>query len=80
MFSRENSPPGFTIHGLWPDYNDGSWPSCCSGPAFDEAEISTLLGALDQYWPTLSCSKSSTCHNKKGLFWAHEVDFSYNFV
>ncbi|KAI3760312.1 hypothetical protein L1987_50706 [Smallanthus sonchifolius] len=68
----ENSPSGFTIHGLWPDYNDGSWPSCCSGPAFDETEISSLLSALDKYWPTLSCSKSSTCHNKKGLFWAHE--------
>ncbi|XP_076940112.1 ribonuclease 2-like [Bidens hawaiensis] len=68
----ENSPPGFTIHGLWPDYNDGSWPSCCSGPEFDESEISSLLGALNEYWPTLSCSKTSTCHKKKGLFWAHE--------
>lgn len=67
-----NSPSVFTIHGLWPDYNDGSWPSCCSGPAFNETEISTLRGVLERYWPTLSCSKSSTCHNKKGLFWAHE--------
>ncbi|KAL4558486.1 hypothetical protein LXL04_036687 [Taraxacum kok-saghyz] len=67
-----NSPSVFTIHGLWPDYNDGSWPSCCSGPAFNETEISTLRGVLEKYWPTLSCSKSSTCHNKKGLFWAHE--------
>ncbi|KAI3806206.1 hypothetical protein L1987_22103 [Smallanthus sonchifolius] len=49
-----NSPSGFTIHGLWPDYNDGSWPSCCSGPAFDETEISSLLDALDKYWPTLN--------------------------
>ncbi|KAI3678633.1 hypothetical protein L6452_37933 [Arctium lappa] len=57
----ENSPSVFTIHGLWPDYNDGSWPSCCSGPAFDEVEISTLLGALEQYWPTLSCEKHGTC-------------------
>ncbi|KAM0044570.1 putative ribonuclease T(2) [Helianthus debilis subsp. tardiflorus] len=68
----EDSPTWFTIHGLWPDYNDGSWPSCCSGPAFDETEISSLLNVLDKYWPTLSCSKTSTCHNKKGLFWAHE--------
>ncbi|KAL4557070.1 hypothetical protein LXL04_035240 [Taraxacum kok-saghyz] len=22
-----------SIDGLWPDYNDVSWPSCCSGPA-----------------------------------------------
>ncbi|KAI3802989.1 hypothetical protein L1987_31136 [Smallanthus sonchifolius] len=31
-----NSPSVFTIHGLWPDYNDGSWPSCCSGPEFNQ--------------------------------------------
>nr|XP_043636074.1 ribonuclease 2-like [Erigeron canadensis] len=68
----ENNPAVFTIHGLWPDYNDGTWPSCCSGYAFNENEISTLQGVLDKYWPTLSCSKSSTCHGKKGLFWAHE--------
>ncbi|CAI9300912.1 unnamed protein product [Lactuca saligna] len=56
-----NSPSVFTIHGLWPDYNDGSWPSCCSGPAFNETEISTLRGVLERYWPTLSCKKHGTC-------------------
>ncbi|KAJ9565201.1 hypothetical protein OSB04_001167 [Centaurea solstitialis] len=73
-----NSPSVFTIHGLWPDYNDGSWPSCCSDSAFDEREISTLYGALDQYWPTLSCSKTKLCNGKKGPFLAHEVNFNYD--
>ncbi|KAG4940186.1 hypothetical protein JHK87_044057 [Glycine soja] len=68
-----NSPAVFTIHGLWPDYNDGSWPSCCSGSSFDPKEISTLTNALEQYWPSLSCSKPSLCHGGKGTFWAHEV-------
>jgi len=67
-----NSPTHFTIHGLWPDYNDGTWPSCCTESDFDEKEISTLLGALEEYWPSLSCSKASTCSGGKGLFWAHE--------
>ncbi|KAH1149682.1 hypothetical protein GYH30_043956 [Glycine max] len=67
-----NSPAVFTIHGLWPDYNDGSWPSCCSGSSFDPKEISTLTNALEQYWPSLSCSKPSLCHGGKGTFWAHE--------
>ncbi|XP_042018366.1 ribonuclease 2-like [Salvia splendens] len=67
-----NGPTGFTIHGLWADYNDGTWPSCCSGKKFDATEISTLREALYKYWPTLSCSKSKNCHGGKGLFWEHE--------
>ncbi|PON75166.1 Ribonuclease T2-like [Parasponia andersonii] len=60
-----NAPTEFTIHGLWPDYNDGSWPSCCTQKRFNEKEISTLLDALEKYWPSLSCSSSSTCHGEK---------------
>ncbi|XP_031259045.1 ribonuclease 2 [Pistacia vera] len=67
-----NSPTEFTIHGLWPDYNDGTWPACCKRSNFDEKEISTLLGALEKYWPSLSCGSSSTCYSGKGSFWAHE--------
>ncbi|CAN1345286.1 Ribonuclease 2 [Linum perenne] len=73
----DNSPTEFTIHGLWPNYNDGSWPSCCGGSNFNEKELSTLLKPLNKYWPTLSCGKSSTCHGVKGSFWAHEVVFSF---
>ncbi|KAK7349455.1 hypothetical protein VNO77_06834 [Canavalia gladiata] len=68
-----NAPTVFTIHGLWPDYNDGTWPACCSGSSFDPKEISTLTSALEQYWPSLSCGSPSTCHGGKGSFWAHEV-------
>nr|KJB42652.1 hypothetical protein B456_007G161700 [Gossypium raimondii] len=70
-----DSPTEFTIHGLWPDYNDGSWPSCCARSQFDIKEISTLMGALQKYWPSLYCSRPSTCFSGKGIFWAHEVDF-----
>ncbi|OMO62709.1 Ribonuclease T2-like protein [Corchorus capsularis] len=68
----ENSPAEFTIHGLWADYSDGTWPSCCQRIKFDENEISTLLDALEKYWPSYSCSKTKTCFSGKGLFWAHE--------
>ncbi|KAK4440941.1 Ribonuclease 2 [Sesamum alatum] len=67
-----NAPTGFTIHGLWPDYNDGTWPACCTGKRFDVKEISTLLGDLNKYWPSLSCSSPSNCHGGKGIFWEHE--------
>ncbi|KAK8701857.1 hypothetical protein V6N13_020235 [Hibiscus sabdariffa] len=60
--------------GLWPDYNDGTWPSCCARARFDVKEISPLMDALEKYWPSLYCSRSSTCFSGKGIFWAHEVD------
>ncbi|KAG6748829.1 hypothetical protein POTOM_048765 [Populus tomentosa] len=33
-----NAPTEFTIHGLWPDYNDGTWPACCTRSDFNEKE------------------------------------------
>ncbi|KAJ0972240.1 hypothetical protein J5N97_020199 [Dioscorea zingiberensis] len=62
----------FTIHGLWPDYDDGTWPACCSNSKFDVKKISSLIPTLEKYWPSLSCSSSSLCHGGKGLFWGHE--------
>nr|XP_009625830.1 ribonuclease 2-like isoform X1 [Nicotiana tomentosiformis] len=69
---RSNLPSEFTIHGLWADYNDETWPACCSGPQFDKKEISTLLKPLRKYWPSFSCEAVSNCHHGKGTFWAHE--------
>ncbi|XP_077228482.1 ribonuclease 2-like isoform X2 [Tasmannia lanceolata] len=66
------SPTEFTMHGLWPNYNDGSWPACCSGSNFDIKKITSLNETLERYWPSLSCTSSSVCHGGKGLFWAHE--------
>lgn len=62
----------FTIHGLWPDYDDGTWPSCCRRTQFEMDKILPLKEVLDKYWPSLYCSKSGTCFSGKGLFWAHE--------
>ncbi|KNA04473.1 hypothetical protein SOVF_199410 [Spinacia oleracea] len=72
---NSGAPQHFTIHGLWPDYNDGTWPSCCTKSNFDEKEISTLRKDLDEYWPSLSCGSPSSCHGHKGSFWGHEVQW-----
>ncbi|RVX23348.1 Ribonuclease 2 [Vitis vinifera] len=41
--SSSNAPTEFTIHGLWPDYNDGTWPACCTRSSFDRKEVLVLL-------------------------------------
>jgi ribonuclease T2 len=42
----------FTMHGLWPDNFDGSYPQDCDSPAgkFDPAQIQSLLPDLNKYW------------------------------
>ncbi|KHF99385.1 Ribonuclease 2 -like protein [Gossypium arboreum] len=74
-----NSPTEFTIHGLWPDYNDGTWPSCCYRSQFDVKEISTLLDALEKHWPSLYCGKSSTCFKKHGTCSSPVIRDEYSY-
>ncbi|KAJ7547134.1 hypothetical protein O6H91_08G071100 [Diphasiastrum complanatum] len=58
----------FSIHGLWPDYNNGGWPSYCDQRnRFDPSLITDLEEDLTTYWSSLSCP-SSNSHS----FWAHE--------
>ncbi|KAL6840044.1 hypothetical protein ACP4OV_029854 [Aristida adscensionis] len=70
----------FTIHGLWPDYEDGTWPSCCRHTSFEMDKILPLKEKLDKYWPSLYCSSSSTCFSGKGPFWAHELGMQLTLV
>lgn len=58
----------FGIHGLWPNYADGSYPSNCdSSHSFDESQIEELGSRLKSEWATLACPSGD------GLkFWAHE--------
>ncbi|KAJ4980617.1 hypothetical protein NE237_031454 [Protea cynaroides] len=58
----------FGIHGLWPNYDDGSYPSNCdSGSSFDASAISDLIDRMQSDWPTLACPSSDGTK-----FWSHE--------
>ncbi|PWA34202.1 wounding-induced ribonuclease [Artemisia annua] len=60
----------FGIHGLWPNRDDGSYPSNCdSSNPFDISKISDLTSRMQSEWPTLACPSNN------GLaFWGHEWD------
>ncbi|KAI4328446.1 hypothetical protein L6164_020801 [Bauhinia variegata] len=58
----------FGIHGLWPNYNSGSYPSNCdSSNPFKQSEISDLITNLQRNWPTLACPSGNGIQ-----FWTHE--------
>ncbi|KAL4346735.1 hypothetical protein GQ457_17G015890 [Hibiscus cannabinus] len=68
-YPRTGKPAAdFGIHGLWPNYKDGGYPSDCDPDArFDKSEISDLIPTMEKEWPTLSCPS-----NDGIKFWTHE--------
>ncbi|XP_054810491.1 ribonuclease 1-like [Prosopis cineraria] len=60
----------FGIHGLWPNYNDGSYPSNCDpNNPFNQSEVSDLISSLERNWATLACPSGNGIQ-----FWTHEWD------
>lgn len=58
----------FGIHGLWPNYNSGSYPSNCDPDSpYDQSEISDLISRMQRNWPTLACPSGDG-----STFWSHE--------
>jgi hypothetical protein len=55
----------FTVHGLWPQRRDGTWPEFCdSSSELDVDEIEDLLPDLEKAWPSWSSDDET--------FWNHE--------
>lgn len=57
----------FGIHGLWPNYNDGGYPSKCGGDAFNPNVLSDVLADMNREWGSLACPSSDS-----ESFWDHE--------
>ncbi|GAV79026.1 Ribonuclease_T2 domain-containing protein [Cephalotus follicularis] len=58
----------FGIHGLWPNYNNGSYPSNCdSSNSFNQSEVSDLISSMQKDWPSLACPSGNGV-----TFWTHE--------
>ena len=43
-----------TLHGLWAERTDGSYPDTCGGAAYDPSLNKDLLPQLNKYWPSLN--------------------------
>lgn len=56
----------FTLHGLWPERKDGSYPQKCTNDKFDPSAVSSIETDLDRYWLSLNGPNDS--------FWAHEYE------
>ncbi|KNA22863.1 hypothetical protein SOVF_029720 [Spinacia oleracea] len=57
--------PDFTIYGLWPYYNDGSFPYNCGDDNYDVGRIKYMEKRLQQSWPTFTCPQIGR------KFWVH---------
>uniref|UniRef100_A0A1I7TY99 Ribonuclease T(2) n=1 Tax=Caenorhabditis tropicalis TaxID=1561998 RepID=A0A1I7TY99_9PELO len=62
--------PQWTIHGLWPNFENGSYPQNCHGTPrhFDENLIKPIEESLVKVWPNLYPKKTIQS------FWKHEYD------
>ncbi|GMY25981.1 ribonuclease 3-like [Fagus crenata] len=53
----------FTVHGLCPEYNDGSYPSNCDPITYSSKQLRDkrmdLMTNLQKDWPALSCPSSN---------------------
>lgn len=62
-----------TIHGLWPQRYDGTWPSECTTEPLQESFYvsgsTNLLTLLEEKWPNIKSELNSSHHNS---FWEHE--------
>mmetsp|Transcript_27476 Transcript_27476/g.58371 ORF Transcript_27476/g.58371 Transcript_27476/m.58371 type:complete len:304 (+) Transcript_27476:276-1187(+) len=58
-----------TIHGLWPNRNDGTWPSACTDEKLDLSLLEDVRADLEERWPNVKAPSASPGHE---AFWAHE--------
>ncbi|KAL3793766.1 hypothetical protein HJC23_013328 [Cyclotella cryptica] len=64
-----------TIHGLWPQRLDGTWPSTCTSEPLDTSKFylspdnTSILPDMEQKWPNVKAAANSGDHSE---FWAHE--------
>jgi len=54
------------IHGIWPQGENGAYPSYCKGEAWDTSAVSSIESQLDEWWPNMETGATTPS------FWDHE--------
>jgi ribonuclease T2 len=59
-----------TLHGLWPEFKDGEYPSTCSNEKFNPETVDDLgEDRFNTFWPNVKAVDHSRSHYS---FWEHE--------
>lgn len=60
----------FIIHGLWPQYSSGGYPSSCTTEKYDSASAQYVgWDTMTQYWPDVKYVETDPNYTE---FWEHE--------
>lgn len=69
LMKNDNIVYGYSIHGLWPDYGNGTYPTFCKNIKFDIEKLKSIDKELLNYW------ELPEDHDKlEESFWKHEWD------
>lgn len=62
-FARCDVTDTWSLHGLWPDFDNGSWPSYCYDTDCETAITDDIFKEMDQYYPPCwSDHRELMCH------------------
>ena len=51
----------FVIHGLWPQYSSGGYPSTCTNEPFDNRVVEAIgMDTMNQYWHNVKSNTTET--------------------
>lgn len=67
LLKNKNNVHGISIHGLWPNYSDGSYPTFCKLVDFDFSKLSPIIEQLRTNWDL-----PQDINKDEIQFWAHE--------
>ena len=74
-FARCDSDTTWSLHGLWPNYDNGSWPSYCF-----ETDCDDIVAPIDPIYPPCWDTEETMCHEwlKHGTCYSKTPDVYFN--